>query len=62
MGGADHGDAMVSMSPEAVVDMGGRAVAETGGRRFLLAPGCSLPPSVPDQNVKALRKAVEGPR
>ena len=62
MGGAAHGDAMVSMSPEAVADMGEKAASETGGRRFLLAPGCSLPPSVPDQNVRALREAAEGTR
>ena len=62
MGGAAHGDSMVSMSSDAVADTGEKAVSETGGRRFFLAPGCSLPPSVPDQNVRALRKSVEGMR
>lgn len=32
-----------------------RALAETGGRRFLLAPGCSVPPDTPEANLLAVK-------
>jgi uroporphyrinogen-III decarboxylase len=35
---------------------------QTGGRRWLVAPGCSIPPATPAANLKALRSAVETAR
>lgn len=39
-----------------------RAALEGAGRAFLLAPSCSVPPSVPDDVYAALRDAVERER
>jgi uroporphyrinogen decarboxylase len=36
-----------------------RALAETGGHRFLLAPGCSIPPQTPEANLLAVRSALQ---
>jgi uroporphyrinogen-III decarboxylase len=36
-----------------------RGLAATGGRRWMVAPGCSMPPSTPDETLAALRAEVE---
>jgi uroporphyrinogen decarboxylase len=35
-----------------------QALSETGGRRFLLAPGCSIPPQTPEANLLAAKGAL----
>ncbi len=35
------------------------AIESTGGRRLLVAPGCSIAPQTPDENLQAAREAVE---
>ena len=35
-----------------------QALSETGGRRFLLAPGCSIPPDTPEANLLAVRSSL----
>jgi uroporphyrinogen-III decarboxylase len=34
------------------------AIDQTGGHRFLLAPGCSIPPNTPKENLRAAVAAV----
>ena len=33
-------------------------MVETGGKRFLLAPGCSVEPTTPEVNLRALAQSV----
>jgi len=59
MGGIAHEGALQSGEPEAVLEQYRRALAETGGRRWLVAPGCSIPPHSPEANLAALRDEVD---
>lgn len=58
MGGIAHEGALQSHDPEAVLEQYRRALAETGGRRWLVAPGCSIPPHSPESVLAALRDEV----
>lgn len=58
MGGIAHEGALQSRDPEAVLEQYRRALAETGGRRWLVAPGCSIPPQSPEPVLAALRDEV----
>jgi uroporphyrinogen decarboxylase len=59
MGGVDERHALLSGSPDDVRAQVSEALAQTGGRGFLLAPGCSIAPNTPPEN---LRAAVEAAR
>jgi len=58
-GGVAQDGALVHGSPQEVEAEARRALASAGGRRFLLAPGCSVSPRAPAENLLALRRAVE---
>jgi uroporphyrinogen decarboxylase len=49
-------------APESVAAEVRQALAETGGRRFLLAPGCSVPPETPEANLRAALDTLEAGR
>lgn len=59
MGGIAHEGALQAHGSEAVLEEYRRALAETGGRRWLVAPGCSIPPHSPEANLAALRDEVD---
>jgi uroporphyrinogen decarboxylase len=59
MGGVDERGALLSGSPDDVRTQVRDALAQTGGRGFLLAPGCSIAPNTPKENIRA---AVEAAR
>ncbi len=59
MGGISHEDALQKPGVEAVMAEVRRGFEQTGGRRWLVAPGCSIPPRTPAANLKAVRAAVE---
>jgi uroporphyrinogen decarboxylase len=58
MGGVSHDRTMARPAPAEVAKEAERAIVETGGRRFLLAPGCSIDPSTPEVNLRALGQSV----
>ncbi len=62
MGGVSQDGALQERDPAAALAELGRARAQTGGRRWLVAPGCSIPPGTPEDNLRALRDAVVGLR
>ena len=62
MGGIDPEGALQDSSPRAVLDAYRTACDQTGGRRWLVAPGCSIPPETPAANLRAVRDAVEATR
>jgi uroporphyrinogen decarboxylase len=58
MGGVDERGTLLEGSTEEVRRQVREALAQTGGRRFLLAPGCSISPQTPPENLHAAVKAV----
>jgi uroporphyrinogen decarboxylase len=59
MGGISHEEALQHPGTEAVVAEVRRGFEQTGGRRWLVAPGCSIPPRTPAVNLEAVRDEVE---
>lgn len=58
IGGVSHEGALPGGTPAEVVNEAHRAVLDAGGRRFLLAPGCAIPPDTPEKNLRALVQAA----
>jgi len=50
--------AVAQGTPDTVATEVRQALSETGGRRFLLAPGCSIPPQTPEANLLAAKGAL----
>jgi uroporphyrinogen decarboxylase len=60
MGGISEKTTLRNGPPEAVAEEARRAIDSTGGRRLLLAPGCSIPPETPRENLEAVVQVVRG--
>lgn len=58
IGGIAEKTTLVEGSPQEVAAQARRALEDTGGRRFLLGPGCTVPPQAPEANLAAVRDAV----
>jgi uroporphyrinogen decarboxylase len=58
MGGVSHDRTMANPAPAEVAKEAERAIVETGGNRLLLAPGCSIEPTTPEVNLRALAQSV----
>jgi uroporphyrinogen decarboxylase len=58
MGGVSHDSTILSNRPEDVAAEARAAIEATGGRRFLLAPGCSIAPTTPEANLRAMIAAA----
>lgn len=59
MGGVDERHALLHGVPDDVRAQVEAALRETGGRRFLLAPGCSIDPRTPSENLRAAVAAAK---
>ncbi len=59
MGGVAHEGAIVNGTPDDVVAELLQGFERTQGRRWLVAPGCSIPPDARSENLRAARDAVE---
>lgn len=59
MGGIAHETTLQGADSEAVREQYRRALEETGARRWMVAPGCSIPPATPEANLAALRDEVD---
>ena len=57
MGGVDV-RSLLRGAPAEVREQVRDALSQTGGRRFLLAPGCSISPQTPAENLRAAMEAV----
>jgi uroporphyrinogen decarboxylase len=62
MGGISFDSSLIDADPERFVAEYRRGLEQTGGRRWLVAPGCSIPPATSAANLKAVRVAVEATR
>ncbi len=60
MGGVDERHVLLRGSPNDVRAQVREAINETGGLRFLLAPGCSIEPTTPPENISAAMAALAG--
>jgi uroporphyrinogen decarboxylase len=58
MGGVSHDSTIKSGSPADVAKEAERAMVETRRRGFLLAPGCSVDPDVPEANLRTLAQVA----
>jgi uroporphyrinogen decarboxylase len=61
MGGISQEESLGDADPDRAVAEFRRGLEQTGGRRWLVGPGCSIPPAVPAANLKAVRDAVGSP-
>jgi uroporphyrinogen decarboxylase len=59
MGGISYEDALQDPSPQRLRGELARGMEQTTGRRWLIAPGCSIPPTTPAANLHAIRDAVD---
>ena len=62
MGGISQDGALTAPDPGPALAEFNAALEATGGRRWLVAPGCSIPPGIPGRNLRAIRDAVEAVR
>ena len=62
MGGISHEGTLQQPEPAGVIEEFRRGMEQTGGRRWLVAPGCSIPPTTPAGNLRAVRDAVHAAR
>ena len=62
MGGISQDGALQEPGPEAVRSEVRAAFGQTAGRHWLAAPGCSIPPTTPAANLRAVREEVESAR
>jgi uroporphyrinogen decarboxylase len=60
VGGIGRVTPLAHGTAEAVATQAREAIALTGGRRLIVAPGCTVPVSVPERNLRALVEAVRG--
>ncbi len=59
MGGIDHKEALLKNKPEQIVGQARKIRENMQGFRWILGPGCTYEPTVPEANLKALREEVE---
>ncbi len=59
IGGVDEDGAVLHGTPGEVLAQGQEALARAGHLGVLLAPGCAVAPETPQENLQALRRAVE---
>jgi uroporphyrinogen decarboxylase len=57
-GGLDHERTLVTGTPEQIAAEVADAIAQLGGRGIVIAPGCSIPVTVPPENLLAVRAAL----
>lgn len=62
MGGISHEELARESDPAFAVSEYHRGLEQTGGRRWLVAPGCSIPPTTPAGTLRAIRAAVDATR
>ena len=58
IGGVPHGPALADATPEQTASWVAEVVETMGPRGWMLGPGCTFEPSVPEGNLRALREAV----
>ena len=62
MGGISYDSSLATADPERFEAEYRRGLDATGGRRWLVAPGCSIPPATAARNLEAVRDAVHSTR
>lgn len=57
-GGIAQEGALQAAGPFAVLEQLEEGFVRTGGRRWIVAPGCVIPPTTPPENLSAVRRAL----
>jgi uroporphyrinogen decarboxylase len=57
-GGIDHTQTLLHGPVEAIAREVNVALEQTGGRRFMLGPGCAIPPQVPEAHLRAAQASI----
>lgn len=58
IGGASHETVIPNGTPAEVVKEAHRSILDARSTRFLLSPGCAIPPATPEKNLRALVQAA----
>lgn len=58
IGGASHETVVPNGTPAEVVKEAHRSILDARSTRFLLSPGCAVPPTTPEKNLRALAQAA----
>jgi uroporphyrinogen decarboxylase len=58
IGGASHETVVPNGTPAEVVKEAHRSILDARSPRFLLSPGCAVPPATPEKNLRALAQAA----
>lgn len=58
VGGVGQEDALQADTPEPALAQVRQGFELTGGQRWIVAPGCSIPPTTPSENLSAIRDMV----
>lgn len=58
IGGASHETVIPNGTPAEVVKEAHRSILDARSPRFLLSPGCAVPPTTPEKNLRALAQAA----
>lgn len=62
MGGLDQAETLVHGPPKAVLEQGRAAVSSMDGRGLLVAPGCSVSPDAPEENLREVVQSSMAPQ
>lgn len=60
LGGFDYKSELTSLSPKKATEVAQKRLQENRSIRFILGPGCAIPPETPEAVLFAIRRAVEG--
>ena len=59
LGGIDHDNLLLNVKPDEVFKEIRKIIERNQEVRFMLGPGCTISPQAPEENLKAVRRAVE---
>ena len=59
IGGISEKTTLVEGTPQELAAQARAALEQTAGRRFMLGPGCTIPPQAPEANLWAVRRSVD---
>jgi uroporphyrinogen decarboxylase len=59
LGGIEESEFLLNRKPEEIKQHIKNIIQQTGGKRLIIGPGCVLPLDIPEENIKAVKEALE---
>jgi len=59
LGGIEESEFLLKKKPEEIKRHIKNIIQQTGGKRLIIGPGCVLPLDIPEDNIKAVKEALE---